>query len=60
MLSRMNFLFFITGPYQMGEIFAENSLHSPARSEWSEFGLQTESYGERGCRLYDKLCNNTQ
>lgn len=30
MLSRMNFLFFITGPYQMGEIFAE-------------FGLQTES-----------------
>ena len=43
MLSRMNFLFFIAGPYQMGEIFAENSLHSPAESEWSEFGLQTES-----------------
>lgn len=42
MLSRMNFLFFITGPYQMGGIFAENSLHSSARSEWSEFGLQTE------------------
>ena len=34
---------FITEPYQMGGIFAENSLHSPAWSEWSEFGLQTES-----------------
>ena len=35
--------FFITEPYQMGGIFAENLLHSPALSEWSEFGLQTES-----------------